>query len=53
MFAIVWFVQYLQAYASYPNVVKEKTAIYCMIQYIAVEKRYSGGPLHVTNTNGI
>jgi len=47
---MVWFVQYWQAYASYLNIVKEKTAIYCTIQYSAVEKRYSGGPLHVTVT---
>lgn len=36
MFAKVWFVPYLQAYASYINSAKENTAIYFMIQYIAV-----------------
>lgn len=37
MFATVWFVQYSQAYASYINSAKENTAIFFMIQYIAVE----------------
>lgn len=36
MFATVWFVHYLQAYASYTNSAKENTAIYFMIHYIAV-----------------
>lgn len=36
MFAKVWFVHYSQAYASYINSAKENTAIYFMIQYIAV-----------------
>lgn len=39
--------QYLQACASYLNIVKAKAAIYCVTQYSAVERRCSGGPLHV------